>query len=124
MSKFYTGVFIVVGFGVLLGYQNCGTKSLPNGDTSNSDATPTITVSGTVSKASAAAPLVDGCNVLICSFDSKLQKKVCFIPVKWDSSQFNDGDNVEVKGVIRTDIVTTCMAGDVFQVNESHAISP
>ena len=123
MSKKFTTVLSLVGLAIMLSYQNCGVHNVPTGDAATANNGQSISVTGTIQKATLDKPLVDGCKVLVCSFDNKLQKPVCFIPVRFDSTQFKDGDTVTLNGVIRKDIVTTCMAGDVLQVQKADFVS-
>jgi hypothetical protein len=121
MSKFWSTVLGLFGLVSLLIFQNCGGKAASsadyngtehalNGTTSNS-----IQVSGTVTK-----PNLDGCNYLICSIDNTDGKTKCFIPQNMDPALLNEGNVVTVDGIIRNDILTTCMAGSVLQVSDAH----
>jgi hypothetical protein len=124
MSKLLSVVLSLVGFVILLGFQNCGNKPSPS-DSTKQDANTSTSVSmqGTVQKATADQPLIDGCKILICAFDNVEQKQVCVIPVKWDTSSFKNGDTVSIQGFKRTDMVSTCMAGEIVQVTSAQVIN-
>ena len=125
MSKLLSVVLSLVGFAVMVGFQNCGGQPPSSSNSSQGTAKPSaVTMTGTVQKGSATQPLIDGCKVLICSYDNVEKKQVCVIPVKFDTSTFNNGDVVEIEGVVRTDMVSTCMAGEIVQIATAKVISP
>jgi hypothetical protein len=114
MSRLSTTVVLVLTFGMLLAYQNCGTKLQSQNQSGAISSVAAITVNGTVQKS-----MVDGCNYLVCSNDNVSGGTKCFIPTKMDPSLLKDGNVVTVKGVIRDDMMTACMAGPVLEVQNA-----
>lgn len=117
MSKYWSTTIILVSFALLLGYQNCGSRlpSMPAAETS----TPTtLTVDGTIQKAN-----LDGCNYVISAIDNSSGQAVNFVPLKMDPSLLKVGNVVSVTGSIRSDMVNTCMAGPILQVESANLVS-
>lgn len=122
MSTIWSGVLILVIFLTLASFQNCGGRlvDIPAEDQGGapSNHSQKLSLSATVMKAD-----LDGCNFLICANDAQDGQTKCFIPRNIDPTLLNDGNVVHVDGTLRSDIVTTCMAGAVLQVNNSSLVS-
>jgi hypothetical protein len=125
MSKKQSVALILVGFGMVLGFQNCGSHpSNSNGTIEGVNPTSgSFQMVGVVSKAAPGQKLVDGCSIQICGQDS-LKNDICIVPVKFDTSKLNDGDTVSIHGTKRSDMVSICMAGEIVQVNSADVITP
>lgn len=117
MSKKLSVALILVGLGVVLGFQNCGGKALNSGQ-NGTQANTNLTVNGTIMKSN-----LDGCNYIICANDNSTGLTKCFIPQNIDPTLLNDGNVVTVDGTVLENTVTTCMAGSVLQVSTAKLVS-
>ncbi len=116
MSKSLTVAIMVFTFSLILAYQNCAPA--PHGDGNNQSKAPPTELTATVVKYK-----VDGCSVLLCMQDNLLNQQKCVIPLKMDSRYIVEGNVVKVFGKENFDTVTTCMAGNVFEVQNVQLVS-
>ena len=113
MSKYLALVFILATIGMMAAYQNCGTKHANNDPMATTDSSSSITISGTVEQSD-----LDGCKLLI-----KADTGEYYIPVRSNTALLKPGATVKVTGLLRDDIVTTCMKGNVIQVDEAQVVN-
>jgi hypothetical protein len=102
---------------LLLGYQNCGRDKASQTQTPSS--APNTTYTATVVKPAN----LDGCRWLLCMQDNVLNQQKCIIPVKLDSRYIVEGNVIKVEGHENPDVVTTCMAGNTFEVSKVELVS-
>lgn len=104
---------------MILAYQNCGKNNPGNEPAAGMPQTPiNIQVTGTLHQVN-----LDGCNFLIEAHDNQTGQIVQFNPVKLDPSFKKDGCQISVMGSLRTDMVSTCLSGQILQISEAHLIN-
>jgi hypothetical protein len=100
---------------MIMAFQNCGQPGTSSQASTQATEVTTgaVTMTGTVQQSQ-----VDGCRFLISVQDENGNGKN-YIPLDMDSRLLVAGNTVAISGTVRDDIVSTCMAGPILQVDQA-----